>query len=278
MPRSSGAACRQHAAHPTTSPGSCRSAGHEPVRDDVPLERRDPGHEPAERGEELRPLEPDVGSDERHPDELDEHVDDDHQRHVERMASARPRQLHPPEHREGRDRRPLAERLRVGDGGLGAHPVDEVAQEAERVDQVPDRPEDGGDQAEPDPQVDPEQHRRRVGRELLRAEEARGHDLDEEHGRDDLCGAHEPARAGAVEVWPQMAPDPLVGERGGGHRRGDGDRTGHDVQPQRHRELVGHGADRVGVGGRRPGQARNADRGCRGQHRKGARPHFGARF
>ena len=205
MPRSSGRRPPPARAAPDDLAGVVQVGRARPLRDDVPLERRDAGHEPAERREQLRPLEPHVGADERHPDDLDEHVDDDHERQVERVASARPRQLHPAEDRERRDRRPLAERLRVGERRLGAHPVDEVAEEAERVHQVPDaarRPRRPG-RARPTgrPRAAPSPG---CYANSSRAEEARGDDLDEQHGRRRSVRR---ARAGPSRAGTGSGPD-----------------------------------------------------------------------
>ena len=90
MPRSSGAACRQHAPHPTTSPGSCRSAGQSRSETTYHSNGETRAMSRLKVGEQLRPLEPDVRADERHADDLDEHVDDDDECQVERVAPAGP--------------------------------------------------------------------------------------------------------------------------------------------------------------------------------------------
>ena len=62
MPRSAGAACRQHAPQPDDLAGIVQ-VGRARPSDETYHSRRDAGHEPAERREELRPLEPHRGAD-----------------------------------------------------------------------------------------------------------------------------------------------------------------------------------------------------------------------
>jgi hypothetical protein len=206
-----------------------------PAGDDVPLERRHPGHEPAEGGEELGPLQPHGGADQGHADDLDEDVEHDHDGQVERMAPARPGQLHPAEHRERHDRGPAAELLGIRQRRHRGRPVDQIAGQTQRAHEVPHRAEHGRDQPESDPEVDPHEHGGRVRGELRGAEEPCDDDLDEKQEAADLDGTDEAARAGHVQVGAQAPSDARVGHSGRGHRRGHGGRPGEHVKPHRDR-------------------------------------------
>ena len=90
MPRSSGAACRQHAPHPTTSPGSCRSAGQGRSETTYHSNGETRAMSRLKVVNSSTRSSHTSGADERHADDLDEHIDDDDERQVERVAPARP--------------------------------------------------------------------------------------------------------------------------------------------------------------------------------------------
>ena len=114
------------------------------------------------------------------------HVDHDHDGQVGGVAAARPS-------RARARRRPAAAAppaiCRARAGGAAACAVagqlllQRPAQGVQRADRVPDVAEQGGHHGDADPDVDPEQHRRRVGVELLAAEQAAGHGDHQAHAQ-----------------------------------------------------------------------------------------------
>jgi len=153
-----------------------------------------------------------------------------------------PDELEPRPDEQERDRRPDTEPRRVGKDG--ASPAGEEALEhpsecIQRADEVPDVGDEHRDEAEPDPEVDPDEDRHRILEEgLLAKETADDRDHEEERRKCEPNRAQVKAAEGVVEVMTRPVASLREGEC---RRRCRGDhceRAGEGVEPDRKRRAV----------------------------------------
>ena len=171
----------------------------------------------------------------------------------ERGGSGLDHELQPDEEGEPDDRRPAAEARRVV-GGLPAPDVQpaqergaQVVEGRERVEEVPGRPDDGGDDGQPDPAVDPQEERRDVA-----VARPAGDPLGDDPGPADEPDGAEPVPKPRRRQRPRR-----VGDRWGGPDVADDDERRTRVRPS---------------SPRRRGRPRAAAGSCRSRSACGRRP------
>ena len=199
-------------------------------------EGRQPSEDPEPDREDLGVRAPGVAPELRHHREREGRVADEDDE--ERLRPARDHELDPDDDREADDRRPLAERLRVV-GHLprrDAQSLDQrgtqVVQGRERVEEVPDRPDERAHHGHADPAEDPDEQRGDLG--VARAADD---PLD-----DDPQPGQEPERAEREAQGRRWQPARVRGLRALGpdvadqhedERQGDGRRGAREVDRQR---------------------------------------------
>ena len=222
----------------------------EPVvrRARLELGRREAGKGPREDGEELDVAEPGLGAEEGRAEDRRHAVDEHRGGHGARLLGRIPDQLGPAPAQEEHDRRPLPEPIRVRerrDAAPSQEPVDGARGRRQRADEVPHVPDERRDESEPDPEVDPDEHGRRVLEELPGLDGAPAQAAEEDEAEQDRR-EHEPDRAepktpqSGVEVAgaPCRAFALADGEGGRRRREPDGRARGEHVDPDREREPV----------------------------------------